>query len=45
MIATLRYRLARSTARLQKNVAALSQVALPAGSEPAIHFSPLLIRK
>jgi len=36
---------ARSTARLQKNVAALSQVALPAASEPAIHFSPLLIRK
>ena len=35
----------RSVAELQKNVATLSQLELPAGSEPAIHFSPLLIRK
>ncbi|HEY7112873.1 MAG TPA: hypothetical protein VIA45_08070 [Thermoanaerobaculia bacterium] len=37
--------LARSTAQLQKNVAALAQLELPAGSEPAIYFSPLLTRK
>ena len=37
--------LARATARMQKNVGALAQLELPAGSEPAIHFSPLLTRK
>jgi len=36
---------ARSVSRLRKNVDALSQLAMPAGSEPAIFFTPLLARK
>jgi hypothetical protein len=36
---------AQSASRLQKGVDALSQLEMPAGSEPAIHFSPLLTRK
>lgn len=41
----VREELSKSVSRLRKSVERLGQMQIPVGSEPAIHFTPLLAKK